>query len=261
MIKAAFFDVDGTLVSFRTHRIPASATDALRRMRERGILLFLATGRALNGIPPVVQELLDEVPFAGLLTFNGQVCCDAEGTIYRDAPLDEDDVRAIIQQARDGLYDVLVMQRTRIFASSHSERVLEVEREVGTTYEEADLATAFDEPTYQICAYVDPGEESIFMDRCHNVAHARWCDGFCDIIPATGGKPAGIRATLERFGLEPEECIAFGDGGNDVPMFGCVGASVAMGNASDEVKAAATYVTDAVDDDGVLHACERLGLV
>lgn len=260
MIKAAFFDVDGTLVSFENHRIPVSTVDVLRRMRDRGILLFLATGRALNGIPPVVQELLDAVPFAGLLTFNGQVCCDAEGAIYRDVPLDTHDVHAIVEQAFEGMYDILIMQRSRIFVSSHSERVLEVEREIGTTYEEADLVTAFDEPTYQICVYVDPGEEGVFMDRCRNVAHTRWCDSFCDIIPATGGKPAGIKATLERFGLTPAECIAFGDGGNDVPMFGCVGTSVALGNAGAEVKAAATYVTDAVDDDGILHACEHLGL-
>lgn len=261
MIRAAFFDVDGTLLSFTTHRVPASAFDALRRLRERGILLFLATGRALNGIPPAVRELLDAVPFAGLLTFNGQVCCDADGRVYRDVPLDARDVRTIAEQAHAGLYDILLMQRSRILVSSHSERVCAVEREVGTVYDEADPLGALDEPTYQICAYVDPGEEAALMDRCRDVAHTRWCDGFCDIIPATGGKPAGIRATLARFGLARGECIAFGDGGNDVAMFGCVGTSVAMGNASDEVKAAATYVTAAVDDDGILRACERLGLI
>lgn len=45
MIQAIFFDVDGTLVSFRTHTIPPSALEALHALRAKGIKLFLATGR------------------------------------------------------------------------------------------------------------------------------------------------------------------------------------------------------------------------
>ena len=45
MIKAAFFDIDGTLVSFNTHKIPDSSLDALKRLREAGVRLFIASGR------------------------------------------------------------------------------------------------------------------------------------------------------------------------------------------------------------------------
>ena len=55
--------------------------------------------------------------------------------------------------------------------------------------------------------------------------------------------------------------MAFGDGGNDVDMFGAVGTSVAMGNGGAEAKAAATYVTDHIDADGFWNACVRLGLL
>ena len=99
------------------------------------------------------------------------------------------------------------------------------------------------------------------MDVCEDVEHTRWSPNFCDIIPAGGGKPAGIAAACARWGLAPEECAAFGDGGNDVPMFGWVGVSVAMGNAADDVKAAATMVAPDVDDDGLFVACRELGLV
>ena len=46
MIKAIFLDVDGTLISFKTHRVPASALEALREAHARGVQLFIATGRA-----------------------------------------------------------------------------------------------------------------------------------------------------------------------------------------------------------------------
>ena len=63
---------------------------------------------------------------------------------------------------------------------------------------------------------------------------------FCDIIPANGGKDLGVAATLERLGIDASEAIAFGDGENDLSMFSAVGTSVAMGNAQETVKAAAT---------------------
>ena len=85
----------------------------------------------------------------------------------------------------------------------------------------------------------------------------RWCDYFCDVVPANSSKPAGIRATLERYGIAPEEAIAFGDGGNDASMLRMCGIGVAMGNASPEALAAADYVTDDVDHDGIARALDH----
>ncbi len=79
--------------------------------------------------------------------------------------------------------------------------------------------------------------------------------------PATGGTALGAAATLERLGTDASEAIAFGDGENDLSMFAAVGTSVAMGNARDTVKAAATYVTTAVDDDGIYNAAKHFGLM
>ena len=260
MIKAAFFDIDGTLVSFRTHVVPESAVRALEAMHERGVRLFIATGRSGVNIPRAVLDLKDRAPFDAFVTFNGQYCYDSEGTPYRDCPIDERDAHKLVEMAQDGSFDLYVMHRDDAFVSRRSERVLEVERRTDNHFAEGPLERALDEPVYQFCVYVDPGEEGVFMDHCEHVEHTRWCELFCDVIPAGGGKPAGIAATLERFGLLPEECVAFGDGGNDVPMFGCVGTSVAMGNAGDDVKAAASMVAPDVDEDGLLVACQRLGL-
>ena len=261
MTKSIFLDIDGTLVSFKTHEIPPSALEALRRLHVSGVKLFIATGRALSGLPEAILNLHEELPFDGFLTFNGQYCVDAKGRPYRDVPLHPEDVRTIVNQADEGLYEIEVMQLNRLFVNRRSERVRQAEANTASPTEVLPLSFAFEEPVYQLCVYVAPGEEGIFDDVCPHVTHARWCDYFCDVIPADGGKPAGIAATLEWLGIGPEECAAFGDGGNDVPMFGCVGTSVAMGNASDAVKAAASYVAPDIDADGILVACEELGLI
>ena len=66
---------------------------------------------------------------------------------------------------------------------------------------------------------------------------------------------------LDENGLKREEIMAFGDGENDIDMLKFAGIGVAMGNASDEVKAAADYVTDSVDADGIAKALKHFGLI
>ena len=77
----------------------------------------------------------------------------------------------------------------------------------------------------------------------------------------SSGKSAGIRRYLEEHGLDRSEIMAFGDGENDIDMLKFAGIGVAMGNSSDLVKAAADYVTDTIDNDGIEKALRHFGLI
>lgn len=255
MIKAAFFDIDGTLLSFTTHTMPASTVEALKRLRARGIKTVISSGRPTYQLPRELQEGFD-----AYVTLNGQLCYDGGG-VYRSLPIDKADVHTIVGQVKDGLYDVLVLQRERSFVNALTPRVEATAKQANLVYEPDDIDRAFDAPVYQFCAFVGTGEERVFLDRTTSVAATRWTDLFCDVVPREGGKAFGVAATLERYGLSPEEAVAFGDGENDLSMFDAVGTSVAMGNAWDVVKDRASLVTTDVDDDGIWKACERLGLL
>ena len=239
MIKAAFFDIDGTLLSFKTHRIPASAQQVLDSFHEQGIACVIATGRPTYQMP----DWLFELGWDAYITLSGQHCFDAEG-VYRSCPIDPDDVAVIVDQVAQGRYDSLCMQGENSFVNRLSERVVTAGNNAGIVYHEEPFERAFDAPVYQFCAFVDPADEHIVTD-----------------IPANGGKDLGVAATLERLGIDASEAIAFGDGENDLSMFAAVGTSVAMGNAQDTVKAVATYVTTAVDDDGIYNAAKHFGLL
>ena len=89
----------------------------------------------------------------------------------------------------------------------------------------------------------------------------RWNEAFADIIPADGGKAKGLARMMARHGIQAGACIAFGDGGNDIDMLRAVGIGVAMGNAAPAVQAAADYVTDRVDRDGIWKAAVHFGLI
>ncbi len=106
------------------------------------------------------------------------------------------------------------------------------------------------------------GGETIFILRGVDGAKiAAWWDRAVDIIPASGGKGAGIGKILEYYGFDKAEAVAFGDGNNDIEMLQAVGDAVAMGNASDELKAVATEVCRPMTEDGVYWYCVENGLI
>ncbi len=255
MIKAAFFDIDGTLVSFKTHRVPESAWRAIRAMRERGIKVVIASGRPIYQ----VQEELRE-GFDAYVTLSGSYCFDEAGT-YLSNPIDTADAALIADQVLAGKFDALAMFERDSFVNHRGARVREIEAKVDLLYDEGDFAAVRERPVYQFCAFVPPEGDARVIAGMNSVATTRWTDVFCDIIPKTGGKREGVLATCERFGIAPEETIAFGDGENDLSMFEACGTSVAMGNAWGEAKEVADYVTDDVDSDGIWNACVHYGLV
>lgn len=82
--------------------------------------------------------------------------------------------------------------------------------------------------------------------------------GSIDLILPGCHKASGLKRLVERWGITPEQCAAFGDGGNDIEMLKYCGQSYAMDNAPDHVKAAAKHVCPSNEEDGVLAALESL---
>ena len=97
-------------------------------------------------------------------------------------------------------------------------------------------------------------------DVLKNCDAHRWHPDFADIISKGNSKSTGIDAMLAHYGIKLDESMAFGDGGNDISMLKHAGIGVAMGNASEEVKKSADFVTASVDEDGVALMLKRMGL-
>ena len=104
-------------------------------------------------------------------------------------------------------------------------------------------------------------EEALADLDLAGMSKKRWHPRAVDIYPAEGGKVAGMEAFLEVNGLTIDGAIAFGGVKNDIEMLERVGTGVAMGNAMDEVKAVADFVTTADRDDGIENALRCFGLL
>lgn len=251
-IKAVFFDVDGTLVSFKTHRMPDGTRRALDRLREKGILTFVATGRRMadTGI------LGDWVP-DGYVTLNGSYCV-MDGRVIHKRTIDRRDVDALAARLeRDGLHPFVILGEDDAFITRPDERIEKMMRLVGMrTPQEITPAAMLEMEVYQMLGFFGEEDESEVMKLLPNCNSTRWTHLFTDIIPAGSNKWAGISEIIGRLGIAPEETMAFGDGGNDIDMLSGAGIGVAMGNAAQEVKRHADYVTTSVDSNGIAKALE-----
>ena len=254
MIKAAFFDVDGTLISFRDHAMPESARKAIVEMRGLGVKTFLSTGR--NG--DSTRFLMETGLFDGEILINGQLC-EMDGKCIYENPVDEADIDGVIACAESGEFTVG-------FLSGHESFVCRVNKFVEDACNYAGMAIprvepaalARKHPIYQIHCYGEPGTEDRLLAHTKNLTAVRWSPNFADVYPMGGGKDKGMAAFCEYLGITPAETIAFGDGENDISMIEFAGIGVAMGNASDKVKAHADFVTSSVDEDGIVFAFGQL---
>lgn len=254
--RAIFFDIDGTLLG-AGHQIPASALRALELAREKGVLLFVATGR-VTPMATFMRELFD---FDGYLTLTGQYCFDRSGCLLHTLPHDKEDIRLLMELQKDDPFPCLICEGTECFVPSESEQAREHFITHGLEPPPLyDVRRLERHDVYQIITY----EPEITNPKLASLRHIRITSAavYChDVIPETGGKHVGIRKVAEHYGIRPEEIMVFGDGKNDVDMLRCAGFGIAMGNACPEAKTAADYITDHVDENGIYNALKNLHVI
>lgn len=251
--KVAFFDVDGTLLSFKTHALLPSTYTALDTLRAAGVRCILCTGRSPYSIQAIPQEKFD-----GLILFNGQLVIMNGQVVHRNA-LDPQDIKNVVEAVHQGSFECLFMQEDKWYLSAHDDLVRALEKEVNTYLKEEPIDQALTHPIIQLNAFIAPGDEYKILDITKHLKVTRWSPVFLDVVPLEGGKGNAVKAMLERLGIDPKDALAFGDGENDVDMFHEVGTSVAMGNAYAHVQAEASMVTSDANHDGIYNACRALG--
>lgn len=258
MIKAIFLDVDGTLISFRTHRVPDSALGGLLRAHERGVRLFIATGRARGDL-----QLLERVPYDGVVALNGADCTMRDGRVVVRHPIPRDAFERALRLSDELDFPVALELDEGIFVNRVTAEVERLACSVDHPVPaKTDLRELFDRSECcQMCFYCDRELERRVMAELPEFASNRWSPAFADINVRGVDKAAGVVAFAAHLGLAREQIMAFGDGGNDVTMLRAAGVGVAMGNACEAASEAADFVTSDIDEDGIERALEHFGVI
>lgn len=259
MIKAVFFDIDGTLVSFKTHRVPDSTIRSLALLRAKGIKVFIATGRQLHSI-----NNLGDLRFDGYVTLNGGYCLAGKDQVIYKRSIPNGDIDALLQYLKTGeSFPCAFVLEDDIFLNYKNEAVEKVFQLINfPAPPPRPFPDLSGKTVYQLIAFFSEGQEARIMSSVLPHCEAtRWNPLFTDVVPAGSTKAVGIDKIIEHYGIALDETMAFGDGGNDMPMLRHAGIGVAMGNAEEEVKQAADYTTSSVDDDGIFRALKHFQII
>ncbi len=261
-IKAIFFDVDGTLAGYQTHRINPKDIESLRILRDRGVLLFIATGRDL--LIPREAKIVEPVMtlMAGIVNSNGQQCLLSDGTEISSHPIDEEDYRAMKKCCEEHHFSILHYMGHESYVTEMTEHVLAFASYVGIPCPPVRPIDDSQGIPQKLCIYLSPEDEAKWLKpHLKHSASARNSEHLIDIIPEGVGKDSGIREICAWFGIKREETMAFGDGENDITMMREAGISVAMGIAGEKVRAAADHITGTSEEAGITSALEHFGLI
>lgn len=259
MIKAAFFDLDGTLFDTSGHSTQITR-DAIAALRSRGIRTFIATGRSPYEIR--VNHMLEGMHFDGIVSLNGQYCYTGDRILHRQL-FDKRDLATILKLQADIRLPCAFMEQDSMYMNYIDDRVLAAQKDFHTPPAPVrDVSSALERDILMVSVYLTREQaNTLLMPHLKYSDIYRWNPSALDVMPRGVNKQTGIEKILSACGLRWEQVIAFGDGENDLEMLEHAGIGVAMGNSVPELLHSGLYVTDHVDRNGVASALHHFGLI
>ena len=255
-MKAVFFDVDGTLIA-RDGSISTQTIASLHRLKEKGIRLFLATGRHTSELDELLKRL--GVAFDGYVTLNGQLTLDASLQTIDEVAIDAHDAALVLDYVNRKVYPIVTVEKQRLYINYVNAIVQSAQDAVSMPLPPIDCYHGG--AVYQFTAFVDEQQGDALVKQLPACKITRWNPYGIDIIPKSGGKAKGIAAMLRHFQIPREETMAFGDGENDRDMLAYTGIGVAMQDADEALKQTADYICERAEDDGITKALKHFNIL
>jgi Cof subfamily protein (haloacid dehalogenase superfamily) len=253
-------DVDGTLVT-REKRLTPGVIAAIRGLKAAGVGFTLISARPPSGLLRLAETLEINLPMAA---FNGATLFRRDGLVVERYTVNERAARGLLALIGRSPPDLWVFAGGQWWAENGDNPHLERE------------CLASDQPpvfTHDLSPLLDQADKLTWVSDDHEqLAHlaalaqqafgshvtiARSQPYYLDVTAPEGNKGAGVAALARLAGVDLPSVAAIGDTQNDVAMFAKAGLSIAMGQASQELRANAACVTTSNEEDGVARAIER----
>lgn len=252
--KIIFFDIDDTLS--RNGVIAEHNKATLEQLAKSDIKLVISTGRSKAIIPDDILALLDADVLDAIICMNGQYNFDSGGCIshYPLSPEQTDKIAHLCQQSE------LIHKfdsATHIAWSRENEQLREYNARTPNSI--VDPVYYQSTPVYQCSVFFNSQHDKMqdvnFAQYDLKLVH--WHQIGADILPVEASKARGIKDLCAYYGVDVSECMAFGDGMNDLEMFDLVGYAVAMGDAQPALIARANFVTGTIEEFGIQAVLEQ----
>jgi Cof subfamily protein (haloacid dehalogenase superfamily) len=259
-IGLILIDIDGTLVGTGS-AIADSTWSALNDARRRGVHLALCTGRPCSGT--AVTYAHEVSPLEPHIFQSGAVVAYPDGRVLQVTEFPRESYGAQVTMARSSGLSFEVYTATACFVEQHTALTLGHAEAIGLSTVVATDLLSIEDPVVRVQWIVPwetwpPYEAAITADPLLEISVASHPDlpqACFTSVTARGISKASAAATLaQHYGLDLSEIAMIGDGDNDLGVLSVVGLPIAMGNATDAVKAVATRIVGHVDEDGFAEA-------
>jgi Cof subfamily protein (haloacid dehalogenase superfamily) len=259
-ISLLLADVDGTLVT-EDKVLTERARSAVRRLHEAGIRFALTSGRPPRGMAMLIEPLALDTPIAG---FNGGVYVRPDLSIIAERTLEPETARRAFDLIRSAGLDTWVYCGNEWLI--HDPVAPHVDREAWTVKFSPTVASDFADALRRAAKIVGVSDDHELVQRCESdlrkalgpgASAARSQPYYVDVTHPQANKGAVVDHLSRALAIPAERTATIGDSPNDLLMFRKSGLSIAMGNASEEVKREADAVTDSYHDEGFAKAVER----
>jgi Cof subfamily protein (haloacid dehalogenase superfamily) len=264
MYKAVFLDMDGTLLK-SDHSVSEATQATLRKLTGKGIPVILVSARPLDAMLPTANLIgLEKYP---LMSLNGSYIVQEEKAIFQ-AFIDLKTTAALAGEIRPFQASVAYYVQREWFAersdiwTEHEQKIMDVKLQVQPFAEMAATWAGRNTGPNKLMVMSEPSSISAIQQHLLSLYQGRLNiypskPTYLEIMDIKASKSNALRFLIEKMKISREETIAMGDNYNDGEMIKYAGMGVAMGNAPDEIKALADYVTDTNNEDGVRKALER----
>ncbi|HXZ05370.1 MAG TPA: Cof-type HAD-IIB family hydrolase [Ktedonobacteraceae bacterium] len=265
MYRLLAIDLDGTLLTSLPYKHITSRTyKTLRKAADAGMVIVIATGQTLS----VLQNVCAELPLSGpQIIENGAIIADIHsGFIFHEQRIPSELILPALSELRTLRLHRAYHTLHRVYVDKDTPRALNWYRPpVPPVIEVEDVANLYPLLCIKVAGI---GEENTLREKRR--ALERIFDGklyvaqssfdIIELLHPEVSKGNALSVIAKDLQIKPEEIVAFGDNHNDIGMLQLAGLGVAMGNAHEEVKAAANIVTLSNAEDGVAVVIEDVVL-
>ncbi|MEZ7503249.1 Cof-type HAD-IIB family hydrolase [Psychrobacter sp. Arc29] len=251
--KIIFFDIDDTLS--RSGVIAEHNKATLEQLADTDIKLVISTGRSKAILPEDILALLDADILDAIICMNGQYSFDKNGRISH-YPLSGEQTDKIVRLCQQSDLIHKFDSATHIAWSGENDRLREFNAVTPNSILDPEYYKS--NIVYQCSVFFNNQQEKMqdidFAQYDLKLVH--WHQIGADILPIEASKARGIKDICEYYAVDVSECMAFGDGMNDLEMFDLVGFTVAMGDAQPDLIARADFVTGTIEEYGIQTVLE-----
>lgn len=263
--KIVFCDVDGTLLNSE-HRILESTVDSIRQLKEKNIPFVIITARGPSGIYPIFKRYSFVCP---MVCYSGALILDEGGNVLQSKGFSKKTAKKIIQFIEEENFDCtwnVYSMNTWLVNDRSDPRVI---REENIVEAEAIEGTVGDLPFGVEVGKVLCMCNSEQTERIEAALRAKFpclsimrsSDILIEIMNKGVSKSDGVKYLCEKWGIELEQTVGFGDHFNDLDMLETVGMPFIMDNGPDELKEKIKNVTFSNDADGIYYGLKNISLV